>query len=154
MKCLILARAANWTASLQQFLALRQLVFIRGICVRKIGCKSRSFEVQQGSRIGEASGSAFSANVSIPADTSKFTGDLTTCEDVGTSGKSVRRMFCNRCGSPLATDAKAYPGLLFIKGGTLDDVSWAEPGLEIWRASAQGWVQRSSTTQTFPGNPG
>lgn len=102
----------------------------------------------------KASGSAFSVNIGVPADTVKFTGDLTTYEDVGISGKPVLRMFCNKCGSAIATDAKAFPGILFIKGGTLDDVSWVRPGLEIWTESAQRWVQQCPTTQKFPGNPG
>ena len=102
----------------------------------------------------KASGSAFSVNLGMPADSMHITGKPTTYEDVGTSGKPVLRMFCAKCGSSIATDAKAFPGVLFVKAGTLDDTSWVHPGLEIWTGSAQEWVAPCAEAQRFPANPG
>lgn len=39
------------------------------------------------------------------------------------SGKPVYREFCGDCGSPLWSIATAMPGKIFVKPGTLDDVS-------------------------------
>ena len=79
------------------------------------------------------SGTAFSMNVAVAAESVKISGDtLKTYEDVGTSGLKVLRKFCGNCGSPIASDVKAFAGLLFLKAGTFDDPSWVTPGAEIW----------------------
>jgi hypothetical protein len=102
----------------------------------------------------KTSGGAFSVNLGIPADKVEITGSaLTKYEDEGTSGKPVIRMFCNKCGSPIATDAKAFPGMLFIKAGTLEDASGVKPGLHIWTDSAQSWVTIDPDVQSVPRNP-
>lgn len=101
----------------------------------------------------KVSGSAFSVNLAMPAESVRMTGDLTTYEDVGTSGKPVLRMFCDKCGSSIGSDVKAFPGLLFLKAGTLDDASWVQPGLEIWTDSAQSWVTPCEAAERVAGNP-
>lgn len=102
----------------------------------------------------KSSGSAFSVNLGMAADSVKFTGTPAVYEDKGTSGQPLFRMFCGKCGSSLATDAKAFPGILFVKAGTLDDASWVNPGLEIWTQSAQKWSDVTHIPTKFPGNPG
>jgi hypothetical protein len=102
----------------------------------------------------KATGSAFSMNLGVPGDSVHMSGKPTVYEDVGTSGQPVLRMFCGNCGSAIATDAKAFPGVLFLKAGTLDDVSGLKPNLEIWTDSAQPWVTLCTETQKFPANPG
>lgn len=100
------------------------------------------------------SGSGFSVNVVVPADSVTLSGDtLTTYEDTGTSGQPVLRMFCNRCGSPILSDVKAAGGLYFIKAGTLDDSSWVVPGAEIWCDSRVAWGTAGEDTAKMPANP-
>lgn len=102
----------------------------------------------------QTSGAAFSVNLGMPADQVKISGSaLAQFEDTGTSGKPVIRMFCRNCGSAVATDAKAFPGVLFIKAGTLDDTSWVKPGVQIWTDSAQKWVAIDPGLQALPKNP-
>ena len=104
----------------------------------------------------KTSGSAYSVILGVPADSVQVTASTTlaTYKDVGTSGQSVLRKFCNACGSPVISDVAAFPGILFIKAGTLDDVSGIKPGLHIWTGSAQPWVSIEETAKTFGGNPG
>lgn len=103
----------------------------------------------------KTSGSAFSVNVGLPAESVTMRGPtLTRYEDVGTTGKPVGRLFCNACGCSLATDAEAFPGVLFLKGGTLDDPSWLDPKLHIWTRSRQPWVAIDPDATTIEQNPG
>lgn len=104
----------------------------------------------------KTSGSAFSVILGVPADSVRVTKSetLATFKDMGTSGKHVLRKFCNACGAPVISDAAAFPGILFIKAGTLDDTSSIKPGLHIWTASAQPWVAIDETAKHFSGNPG
>ena len=99
------------------------------------------------------SGSAFSMNVGVPADQLRIEGDLATYDDVGTSGMPVLRKFCRNCGSPVVSDVKANPGMLFVKAGTLDDASWVKPVVQLWGASRQPWAVIDPAVPLVPGNP-
>jgi hypothetical protein len=50
------------------------------------------------------------------------------------------RWFCSACGSPVYSTIESMPGLAFLKGGTIDDISWFKPTAEIWTRSAQPWA--------------
>jgi hypothetical protein len=88
-------------------------------------------------------GAAHSIVVGVPADQIEVSGSdalksyTTVGEDHGTD---VERRFCGECGSPIYTENGGLPGLVILKGGTLDDTSWLEPQVEVWGRSAQPWV--------------
>jgi hypothetical protein len=100
-------------------------------------------------------GSAFSIVVAIPAGALKITGDsLTHYKDMGDdSGQPVLRWFCRGCGSPIKSDLSSVPGVEFVKAGTLDDVGWLAPTVEVWCDSAQPWIRIESPMQEFSRNP-
>ena len=87
----------------------------------------------------KAGGGGYSAIVAVQTDSIMLEGVPRSYATVGTSGQPVTRRFCSDCGSPLFTEAAAFAGLSFIKGGSLDDPSWLEPTLHIWCDSAQPW---------------
>lgn len=100
------------------------------------------------------SGSAFSMNLGIPTDQLSVTGEsLATYGDQGSSGMPVLRKFCRNCGSQLFAEAKAFPGVLFVKAGSLDDASWVAPTAQIWCASRQPWATLANDLPQIPGNP-
>jgi hypothetical protein len=101
-------------------------------------------------------GSAFSLNIAIPTDAVTITGGThATYEDrSGASGNPFFRTFCSRCGSPISGSGQAYPGLTFIKAGTLDDPSWVKPGVHMWCSAKQPWVMIEDGVAQVPGNPG
>lgn len=90
-------------------------------------------------------GSALSVIAAIPQDGMQLSGQLSTYEDTADSGEVVCRKFCGDCGSPVITETPgaAKQNMLFIKAGTLDDVSDLQPTTHFWTCSAQPWV-------TFP----
>jgi len=99
-------------------------------------------------------GTAYSVVVGVPADSVKFeSGSPKTYADTGSSGLPVDRKFCGDCGSPILTDVKAIEGLLFIKGGTLDDTASVQLGAEIWCDSKADWSTLDSELPKFAGNP-
>ena len=101
-------------------------------------------------------GSAFSLNLAVATDSVAVTGQsLATYEDrAGASGKPFYRKFCSLCGSPISGNGDAYPGLTFIKAGTLDDPSWVRPGVHIWCSEKQPWVLLEQGVSQMPRNPG
>lgn len=88
------------------------------------------------------SGSALSIVVAIARGALSLDGDLRTFEDRGTSGQPVYRRFCPECGSPVLTDTPAAQaqGLIFIKGGTMDDAQALVPSTHYWTERAHGWI--------------
>ena len=48
---------------------------------------------------------------------------------------------------------KSNPGVVAVKAGTLDDPSWVQPHMHMWRWSAQPWVSVAEGTVCFERNP-
>jgi hypothetical protein len=88
----------------------------------------------------KTSGSAFSVNVFVPAEGLSFVGDPARYRDTSEGGRAVERLFCANCGSSIASVAEAFPGLVILKAGSLDDRSWLEPSAHVWTRSRQPWV--------------
>jgi hypothetical protein len=88
-------------------------------------------------------GSALSVVLVFPRHALALTGELRTFLDQGASGRPVYRRFCPACGSPVLTDTPGAQaeGIIFVKGGTLDDPSDLQPTVHYWRASAQPWMR-------------
>jgi hypothetical protein len=100
-------------------------------------------------------GAAFAVAIVVPKSSLSIEGDLASFEVVGASGLPTRRVFCPKCGSPIAVDPSSNPNITFISAGTLDDTSWLKPTVQQWCESAQPWVHISAETQNFPnGMPG
>lgn len=86
------------------------------------------------------SGAAFSVNVGVRQDALSLEGTLKTFVDHGDSGREVLRRFCPDCGSPVITDAAAFPAIHIIKAGTLDNPSQLRPQRQIFCASKHPWM--------------
>lgn len=92
-------------------------------------------------------GSALSVIIGVPEAVVQHEGELTTYNDTGDSGATVRRQFCGTCGSPVFTRVDTPPGMMFIKAGTLDDTSILKPAFHCYTKSKQDWVD----LQDIPG---
>jgi hypothetical protein len=86
-------------------------------------------------------GSALSVVAVVPRASLAVKGELKVFEDRGASGHAVFRKFCPDCGSPVVTDTPAAEraGIVFVKAGTMDDVSHLRPAKHYWTQSAQPW---------------
>jgi hypothetical protein len=60
---------------------------------------------------------------------------------------------CARCGTKVWNEPLASPGLLVVKPGTLDDMTWATPVGNIWTASRAPWAVIDAALVNFPGQP-
>ena len=101
-------------------------------------------------------GSAFSTNIAMPEKAVEITGDsfATYEQRASDGGAAFFRSFCSRCGSPISGRGEAYPGLIFIKAGTLDDPSWVKPTAHIWCAEKQPWVAIGEGEPQWKAGPG
>jgi len=101
----------------------------------------------------KAGGGGYSVNIAVPSSSLEVDGTPQAYRDLGTSGLPVVPRFCAGCGSALFTDAEAFAGMTFVKGGSLDDPSWIEPTLHIWCDSAQPWDSLPAGATCVPRNP-
>jgi hypothetical protein len=101
-----------------------------------------------------SSGAAFMTVVVVPADSIQIQGETLSEFSVAGEdhGKSNSRHFCTRCGAQLLTKPEAYPGLVFIKSGTLNDASLVRPAMDIWTESKQPWTDHGQRP-TAPRDP-
>jgi hypothetical protein len=75
-------------------------------------------------------------------DASGFAVSGETLRDYGStsdSGVQVTRRFCGHCGTQLIAQNAAYPELLSIRAGTLDDPALFRPAFNLWLRSVQPW---------------
>ena len=100
-------------------------------------------------------GSAFSLNIAMPEDQVEIQGNtLGIYEEPGSPGsKPFYRSFCTHCGSPISGRGEAYPGLIFLKAGTLDDSSWVRPNAHMWCDEKQPWVNIEEGVSQFAQAP-
>jgi len=95
--------------------------------------------------------SAFSVIVGVPSSALTLEGDALASFKTASEGyeSTTERRFCSACGSPIFSIIEAMPQLAFLKAGTIDDISWFEPTVEIWTGSAQPWSPHFENAPRF-----
>lgn len=78
------------------------------------------------------SGSAFGIVVAVPAADFDLQGETRTFDDSSDSGRTVARIFCPTCGSPILSRIEPMPDLVLVKAGTLDVPDALQPVVEVY----------------------
>ncbi|CAI6313666.1 unnamed protein product [Periconia digitata] len=90
------------------------------------------------------SGSTYSTNGVYPSSGFKVTkGEAKTHSTKGDSGNTITSYFCPDCGSTMWRDGGAFPGMVIVKLGTLDDPKALEnlkPVRELYASGRVSWV--------------
>jgi len=98
--------------------------------------------------------SAFSVVVGVPASQFVVTkGNPKEFCTIGTSGKSVHRLFCGDCGSAIVSHPDVDQTLSFVKEGTLDDTSSMQPQMHVFTRDKQPWLQLNDGLPAFHTSP-
>ncbi len=100
-----------------------------------------------------ASGGPFAVVAYFPAAACEVSGETSAFAVEGSSGMTVTRRFCPRCGTPLFSALAELPELLFVKVGTLDHPEGVRPSGHIWCASMLPWAAVEDGLERLPGNP-
>ncbi len=100
------------------------------------------------SQCRRSTGSAFNANASVPADRFRIVAGE---ELIGRFSQSpgAYRAFCSRCGSPLYGRSDAYPTIVRIRLGTLEDTQGARPIAHIFTGSKADWFDIADNVEQF-----
>jgi len=103
----------------------------------------------------KACGGAMATFFGVPQDDfTLISGTPKSFAYVAESGKKLRRNFCPDCGARLFTsELEAFPGLVFVMLGSLDDAETIAPGLEMFTKRRHAWMHPLDLPQ-FSGMPG
>ncbi|MEL6878394.1 MAG: GFA family protein [Pseudomonadota bacterium] len=102
------------------------------------------------------SASAFGLSVPVFGNALEVKGELSSWRRPTGSGSYTDCHFCPKCGTRVYHAGANRPGMVTIKGGSLDDASELRPVAHIWTRSRQNWVILSDDVphwETQPGTP-
>jgi hypothetical protein len=80
--------------------------------------------------------------VGFKKDDFAVSGDaLTSYQHRGDSGNISTRRFCSQCGSAVYAENPLRPGMVTVRGGTLDDRVALKPSANVYWRDHQKWVE-------------
>ena len=82
--------------------------------------------------------SPFTTFFGVPNEAYRFTGEKPSVYE---SSPGVRRLFCGKCGSPMAYDSDRFPDEIHFYAATLEDPSGFKPGFHVHCAEQVPWVE-------------
>jgi hypothetical protein len=98
----------------------------------------------------KASGTAFTANVSVPRDKLRFlSGEETIRRYESSPGKF--RCFCPNCGSPIYKEMADQPGMIRIRLGILDTPVGDKPRAHAFWSERADWYDLKGDMPVFDG---
>jgi len=89
----------------------------------------------------------FTTFFGVRSDAARWTG---AAPAVYESSPGVRRLFCGRCGSPMAFEADHYPGEIHFYAASLDDSSGFVPTSHVHHSEKVPWVHLADDLKRFP----
>ena len=97
----------------------------------------------------KASGGVMATWFGVPADDFTLTsGQPKSFRYTADSGMTLDRNFCPECGSRLFTsNLGAFPGMVFVMLGSLDDADFVSPKLEIFTKRRHKWIKHPDVPQ-------
>ena len=93
--------------------------------------------------------SPVAAYLGVPEQAFRFTGKAPS---VYRSSPGVRRLFCGRCGTPIAYDADRFDGEIHLYIATLNDPQNYAPQGHVHEAERLPWFDVKDTLKRYPGS--
>lgn len=96
-----------------------------------------------------AGGSLFHFGVMLPEASLTLEGTLTSYTSKSDAGREITRSFCGTCGSGVVNRLQMAPGMVVVRGGTLDDPAALKPTFELYTRAKPHWVRLSDDIRAF-----
>jgi len=85
----------------------------------------------------------------VKADDARFSG---AAPEIYQSSHGVERLFCGRCGTPVAYRSARFAGEIHFYAAALDDPTRAVPQFHVHWAEKLPWVEISDSLPRYPGS--
>lgn len=100
------------------------------------------------------SSSAFAVSMVLPADAfALLRGELVVSVRRADSGREIHGLFCSCCGTRICDRFPAFPEIVVLKAGTLDDRRGLQPVAQFWTSRKQDWVALPADQLLDPRQP-
>jgi hypothetical protein len=94
-----------------------------------------------------ATGTGHISNARFKREDVSISGETKTFAVTADSGNINTRHFCATCGSRMFSENLARPGFINVAAGVIDDTSWFDPQLVLYKKAQPAW---DITTEDVP----
>lgn len=92
--------------------------------------------------------SPFTTFMGVPNEAFRCTGEAPKAY---ISSPGVRRLFCGRCGTPMAYDADKFPDEIHLYAASLDDPARFSPDYHVHAAEQLPWIELADNLPRYRG---
>jgi len=101
----------------------------------------------------KTSGGPYLANIFVSEDNLLIKGSPKVYQHLADSGNQMTKKFCGNCGAQMFSLGSGRPGIVIIRGGTIDNLEIIQPTLNIFVSSKIPSTPLNESLSTFEKMP-
>ena len=101
----------------------------------------------------KTSGGPYLANIFVSEDNLLIKGSPKVYQHLADSGNQMTKKFCGNCGAQMFSLGSGRPGIVSIRGGTIDNLEIIQPTLNIFVSSKIPSTPLNESLSTFEKMP-
>ena len=101
----------------------------------------------------KTSGGPYLANIFVSEDNLLIKGSPKVYQHLADSGNQMSKKFCGNCGAQMFSLGSGRPGIVIIRGGTIDNLEIIQPTLNIFVSSKIPSTPLDESLSTFEKMP-
>ena len=113
--------------------------------LRQVNCHCKNCQ--------KTSGGPYLANIFVSEDNLLIKGSPKVYQHLADSGNQMTKKFCGNCGAQMFSLGSGRPGIVSIRGGTIDNLEIIQPTLNIFVSSKIPSTPLDESLSTFEKMP-
>ena len=113
--------------------------------LRQVNCHCKNCQ--------KTSGGPYLANIFVSEDNLLIKGSPKVYQHLADSGNQMTKKFCGNCGAQMFSLGSGRPGIVIIRGGTIDNLEIIQPTLNIFVSSKIPSTPLNESLSTFEKMP-
>ena len=101
----------------------------------------------------KTSGGPYLANIFVSEDNLLIKGSPKVYQHLADSGNQMTKKFCGNCGAQMFSLGSGRPGIVSIRGGTIDNLEIIQPTINIFVSSKIPSTPMNESLSTFEKMP-
>ncbi len=113
--------------------------------LRQVNCHCKNCQ--------KTSGGPYLANIFVSEDNLLIKGSPKVYQHLADSGNQMTKKFCGNCGAQMFSLGSGRPGIVSIRGGTIDNLEIIQPTINIFVSSKIPSTPLNESLSTFEKMP-
>ena len=113
--------------------------------LRQVNCHCKNCQ--------KTSGGPYLANIFVSEDNLLIKGSPKVYQHLADSGNQMTKKFCGNCGAQMFSLGSGRPGIVSIRGGTIDNLEMIQPTINIFVSSKIPSTPLNESLSTFEKMP-